>query len=110
MLKIAARGLIRLVLAANLASASDAALAWVYPEHRELSLLAVSQLDSDRHVVFDQLWQEARAGDEKRLCVSGADREQGLAPTCIDWGALSAIAGDHSCSSQEMFETARTSD
>jgi hypothetical protein len=109
MLKIAARGLIRLVLAANLASASDAAFAWVYPEHRELSLLAVSQLDSDRHAVFDQLWQEARAGDEKRLCVSGADREQGLAPTCIDWGALAAIAGDHSCSSQEMFETARTS-
>lgn len=110
MLKLAARVLIRLALVTTLSSANNAALAWVYPEHRELSLLAVSQLDPDRRVVFDQLWQEARAGDEKRLCALGADREQRLAPSCIDWSALAAIAGDHSCSSQEMFETARTSD
>jgi hypothetical protein len=110
MLKIAARVLIRLALAAILSSASAAALAWVYPEHRELSLQAVSQLEVDRRAVFDQLWQEARTGDEKRLCALGADSEQGLTPSCIDWAALAGIAGDHSCSSQEMFETARTSD
>jgi hypothetical protein len=109
MLKLSARMLIRLALAANLCSASNQTLAWVYPEHRELSLLAVSQLEPDRRAVFDQLWQEARAGDEKRLCALGADSEQGLAPSCIDWAALAAIAGDHSCSSQEMVETARTS-
>ena len=109
MLKLSARVLIRLALAANLCSASNQTLAWVYPEHRELSLLAVSQLEPDRRAVFDQLWQEARAGDEKRLCALGADSEQGLAPSCIDWAALAAIAGDHSCSSQEMVETARTS-
>jgi hypothetical protein len=101
---------VRLALATILFSASDAALAWVYPEHRELSLLAVSQLDPERRRVFDQLWQDARAGDEKRLCPLGADSAQGLAPSCIDWAALAAIAGDHSCSSQEMFETARRSD
>ncbi|MFL6717620.1 MAG: hypothetical protein ACJ8G3_14780, partial [Burkholderiaceae bacterium] len=83
MLKLSARVLIRLALAANLCSASNQTLAWVYPEHRELSLLAVSQLEPDRRAVFDQLWQEARAGDEKRLCASGADSEQGLAPSCI---------------------------
>ena len=109
MLKIGARVLIRLALAANLCSASNQTLAWVYPEHRELSLLAVSLLGPDRRVVFDQLWQEARAGDEKRLCALGADREQGLAPSCIDWAALAAIAGDHSCSSQDMLDTVRTS-
>ena len=110
MSNIPTRVLIRLALTTILGSASGAALAWVYPEHRDLSVLAVSQLDPDRRVIFDRLWQEARAGDENRLCQSGADREQGLAPSCIDWAALAAIAGDHSCSSQEMFETARASD
>jgi hypothetical protein len=81
---------------------------WIYPEHRQLSLLAVQQLDGERRPVFDRLWQLARTGDEKQLCASGADLEQGTAPTCIDWAALSAIGGDHSCSSREMFETARS--
>ena len=58
--------------------------------------------------MFDRLWQLARTGDEQRLCAAGADGEQGTAPSCIDWAALSAIAGDHSCSSREMFETARS--
>ena len=58
--------------------------------------------------MFDRLWQEARGGDEQRFCAAGADTEQGIAPSCIDWAALSAIAGDHSCSSREMFETARS--
>lgn len=84
------------------------ASAWVYPEHRELALLAVQQLDPDRRAVFDQLWRTSRAGSEQRLCELGADRDQALTPSCIDWAALSAIAGDHSCSSQEMLETART--
>jgi len=102
--------LIRLALATILSSTSVAALAWIYPEHRDLSLKAVSELEPDRRVVFDQLWQETRAGDEKRLCASGADNKQGLTPSCMDWAALAAIAGDHACSSQEMLDTARTSD
>ena len=85
-----------------------AAQSWIYPEHRQLALLAVQQLDGERRPVFDRLWQLARTGDEKQLCASGAELEQGTAPTCIDWAALSAIAGDHSCSSREMFETARS--
>jgi len=35
---------------------------------------------------------------------------QGLTPSCIDWAALPAIAGDHSCSSQEMLDTVLTKD
>ena len=87
----------------------DMARAWIYPEHRDIALLAVLRLDSERRAVFDRLWQEARTGDEARLCASGADSEQGTAPSCLDWAALSAIAGDHSCSSEEMLETARGS-
>ena len=97
-----------LLLAIVLFCAAAPAAAWVYPEHRQLALLAVQQLDNERRIIFDQLWQDARTGDEQRLCTQGADTSQELTPTCIDWAALSAIAGDHSCSSREMLETART--
>lgn len=86
------------------------ALAWIYPEHRDIAVLAVQGLDPDRKAEFDHLWQEARWGDEQRLCAQGADAGQGLAPPCIDWAGLSGIAGDHSCSSQEMLDTVLASD
>src|SRR4051794_10779434 len=104
---LVAKVLPRLVAVLISAALPLAAHSWVYPEHRQLSLLAVQQLDGERRAVFDRLWQLARTGDEQRLCASGADRLQGTAPACIDWAALSAIAGDHSCSSRDMFETAR---
>jgi len=91
-------------------SAVDSAFAWIYPEHRDIAVLAVEGLDPERKAVFDRFWQDARAGDEQRLCAQGADTTQGLAPPCIDWAALSGIAGDHSCSSEEMFETVRKAD
>jgi hypothetical protein len=86
------------------------ALAWVYPEHRDIALLAVEQLDSERKPLFDRLWAEARVGYETRLCAQPADSGQGLAPGCIDWAALPAIAGDHSCSSKNMLDSALKSD
>jgi hypothetical protein len=91
-------------------SASSTAFGWVYPEHRDIAILAVQGLDAERKAVFDSLWQDARAEGEQRLCEQGADAGQGLAPSCIDWAALSGIAGDHSCSSREMLETVRASD
>jgi hypothetical protein len=99
-----------LVSSVGLLSLTGSALAWVYPEHRDIAVLAVQGLDAGRRAAFERLWQEARAGDEQRLCLQGADAEQGAAPPCIDWAALSAIAGDHSCSSREMLETVRRSD
>jgi hypothetical protein len=84
---------------------ADVALAWVYPEHRAIALLAARSLDPERKAEFDSLWAAARTGHEQRLCAAGADTEQGLAPSCIDWAALSAIAGDHSCSSKGMLDT-----
>ena len=84
--------------------------AWVYPEHRDLALLAVKGLDPDRSLVFSQLWREARLDHQTRFCEQGADQDQGLTPDCIDWAALSAIAGDHSCSSAQMLTTVKESD
>jgi hypothetical protein len=92
-----------------LVAACPVALAWIYPEHRDLAMLAVQGLDAERRAEFDRLWRDARSGHEARLCEAGADTTQGLAPQCIDWAALSAIAGDHSCSSAGMFETASES-
>lgn len=87
-----------------------AAHAWVFPEHRDIAVLAVQSLDPGQRAAFDRLWAEARSGDEQRMCAQAADPELGLAPPCIDWAALSGIAGDHSCSSQQMLDTVRTQD
>lgn len=94
----------RIAEALVLMSVAGTALAWIYPEHRDIAVLAVEGLDPERKAEFDRLWSEARLGDEKRLCVVQADAGQGITPDCIDWAALSAIAGDHSCSPQDMLE------
>ena len=93
-----------------LLSAAGSASAWVYPEHRDIAVLAVESLDSERLGTFKRLWADARTGHEQRLCEQGADVAQGVAPDCIDWAAMSAIAGDHSCSSAQMLDTALNSD
>lgn len=93
-----------------LAGIPATALAWVYPEHRDIAVLAIEGLDPERRAQFDQLWSEARAGNESRLCSLGADVGQGVAPACIDWAAMSAISGDHSCSSADMLDTVLQSD
>jgi hypothetical protein len=99
------RHVLRLVALLAMATFSVASWAWIYPEHRDLAVLAVERLDPERRAEFDQLWQAARVGDEGRLCAAGADTEQGLAPSCIDWAAMSAISGDHSCSGALMLDT-----
>ena len=110
MSSLPSRSLICRAVALVLAYACGPSLAWVYPEHRDLSLAAVQWLDGERRAVFDRLWQQARLGHEARLCESGADSAQGVAPMCIDWAAFAAIAGDHSCSSRQMLETAEAAD
>src|SRR5262245_53127277 len=73
-------------------------------------MLSVEKLDPLHREIFDSFWAEARTGQEKRLCTAGADTAQGLAPECIDWAAMSAISGDHSCSAQQMLDTVLNSD
>jgi hypothetical protein len=102
--------LARLLAATVAFGCCSPAMAWIYPEHRDIAVLAVQGLDPAHRELFDQLWDEARSGDEQRMCAEAAVFEQGLAPSCIDWAALSGIAGDHACSSQEMLETVRTED
>ena len=98
-----------MVLAAGLLLATSAR-AWVYPEHRDIALLAVASLAPERRAAFDRLWEEARTGHEGRLCRLSAFDRQGVAPLCLDWAALTAIAGDHACTSRQLLDTALRSD
>ena len=92
-------------LAATLLAPGRQARAWVYPEHRQISLLAVQSLDPQRRAVLDGLWAAARLGHEQRLCASAIEAGQATAPSCLDWAAWPAISGDHSCSAAEMLST-----
>jgi hypothetical protein len=93
--------LIALLLILQLAPA----LAWVFPEHRDIAVLAVQQLDPDRQAQLQKVWAEARAGFESRLCEPVAQTSQGAKPDCIDYAAWTAIAGDHSCSARDMLNS-----
>jgi hypothetical protein len=68
--------------------AAETAGAWVYPEHRDIAVLAVGSLDPERRAVFDRLWADARAGHEQRLCEHGAD-VPGAPPDRINWASMS---------------------
>jgi hypothetical protein len=80
------------------------ALAWKYPEHRDMTLLALQELDPKQRAVLEKLWSQARVGHEARLCAQMAYTAQGARPTCIDYAAWPAIAGDHSCSARDMLD------
>jgi hypothetical protein len=77
--------------------------AWVYPEHRDITLLAIQKLDSAHRSLLNQLWQQARKGYEFRLDVSVIDATQGEHPAYLDYAAWPAIAGDHSTSADDML-------
>jgi hypothetical protein len=89
---------------------ATSARAWVYPEHRDIAVLALASLAPERRAAFDRLWEDARTGHEGRLCRLSAFALQGVAPLCLDWAALTAIAGDHACSGRQLLDTALRAD
>lgn len=101
--------LVRRLLLLSLGMLPLVAQAWVYPEHRDIAVLGVEKLDPERRAELDHLWAEARTGHETRLCATPADAAQALNPACIDWAALSAIAGDHSCSAAQLIDIVENS-
>ena len=80
-------------------------LAWLFPEHRDIAVRAIEKLDPAQRDAFDKLWSEARSTHEARLCPEPAESPQSAKPTCIDYASWPAIAGDHSCSANEMVTT-----
>ena len=55
-LRVVAMGVVALVWF----SLPATALAWIYPEHRDIAVGAVESLDPARRAVFDRLWRDAR--------------------------------------------------
>jgi hypothetical protein len=78
-------------------------IAWIYPEHRDITILAVQNLDQQYRIELDKLWFEARIGYENRLTTTIIDSIQSTNPDKLDFAAWPAIAGDHSCSSDNML-------
>jgi len=84
--------------------------AWVYFEHRKITLIAIEKLDPQYRKVLDSIWRLARAGYEKRLSQSVILPNQGMNPKYLDYASWPAIAGDHSCSAKDMLGTILKSD
>jgi hypothetical protein len=98
------------LLTSLLGTVTQTAAAYTYPEHRDVTARAVRELDAGRRATFDRLWQDARVGDEGRLCAEGVRSGENLTPSCFDWPELPPNAGDHSCSSAQLLEYVRTED
>ena len=76
--------------------------AWIYPEHRDIMLLAIQKLDSTHRAELDRLYALARTGYESRLNLSVIDPTQTIDVKYLDYAAWPAIAGDHSTSADNM--------
>jgi hypothetical protein len=79
------------------------ARAWIYPEHREITLLAVQKLNPAYREMLTKIWIQARTGHENRLHFFVIDTTLTKKPLQIDFAAWPAIAGDHSISSSDMI-------
>jgi hypothetical protein len=77
--------------------------AWLYPEHRDIMLIAIQKLPTNYRISLDQLWAQARTGYEFRLSETVIVSDQGLKPEFIDYAAWPAIGGDHSCSAEDLL-------
>src|SRR5262245_30957808 len=83
-----------------------AGLAWLFPEHSDIMAAAIQELDPAQRAAFDKLWSEARGAHQDRLCADPiASSTSATKPTCVNYASWPAIAGDHSCSAQDMLNT-----
>jgi hypothetical protein len=86
------------------------ARAWIYPEHRDIAVVAIGKLSTLDAEVLQRLWDEGRQGYPGKLCEKLSEGDQGLKPACIDFAAFAALSGDHSCSPQQVLTQVLTSD
>lgn len=84
--------------------------AWVYPEHRQITVLAIQQLSSDNREILERIWIQVRMGYEDRLSASILNPQHGLDSEVLDLASWPAIAGDHSCSPEQMMDIILRSD
>ena len=75
--------------------------AWTYPEHRDISAAALERLTPARQDVLGKMWTAATGGPRplQNACASPLG---GFDGSCLDLAAWPAIAGDHSCSPENL--------
>jgi hypothetical protein len=84
--------------------------AWLFEEHADIGRAALESLYGPDAATLDRLWRAARLADAastSHLCVGPSD-PGALASSpnrCVDFGALAATSGDHSCTPWEMWST-----
>jgi len=83
---------------------------WIYPEHRDITYLAVTKLSQTYRNKFDKLWTTARIGNENRLSESIIIQDTDISKGKLDFASWPAISGDHSISASEMLNTVLKSD
>lgn len=76
--------------------------AWIYPEHRDIAVLAIKKLDPAHRTALEQFWTIARRGHELRLYPVSIDTSLSLTQNYLDYASWPGIAGDHSTSSANM--------
>lgn len=83
--------------------ASREARAWIFPEHRDITVEAIHGLSPAEKAVLDRLWADARLGKETRLCEDPAAPDPPGRVPCLDLATWPALAGDHSCSPADLL-------
>ena len=82
---------------------TNRASGWIYPEHRYIMMVAIENLSRQHREALDKLWGEARGPYASRLTDSVIVKQQGVKPDRLDYASWAAIAGDHSCSPDNML-------
>jgi len=61
-------------------------------------------LSAENRKSLDYIWEQARIGHEDRLSVSLINPDHGVESEVLDLASWPAIAGDHSCSPEQMTD------
>jgi hypothetical protein len=83
---------------------------WIYPEHRDIMMIAIQKLDAVHRAQLEKYWSVVRKGHEDRLFPISIDTSRSENPKFIDYAAWPAISGDHSTSSANMLDNVLKSD
>jgi hypothetical protein len=78
---------------------------WIYPEHRDILILAIKKLDLTHKKEFERYWAKIRVGYESRLSPWPADTTIAKNTKILDYASFPAIAGDHSVSASDMLNS-----
>ena len=90
---------------ATITAAPRDAHAWLFHEHAVITAEGASALPQNAQATLQTLWSLARGG-QSHLCARVDDAWHGD-DRCVGFSALPSIAGDHSCSPEDLDRVAR---